>query len=121
MTKRAPKEVSCKVYVYMTHKGNKFLKIMKTEKGYDAYVEIDYKITGKVVFEYVCDKVDEKGMHVSEVKIYDEPKELAEFNKSCNAYGNCMYCKKAGFNGGKCTGIVKHPPATFVYVEEIEQ
>lgn len=57
--KTAPKETPFKVYMYMTHKGNKFIQKMKTTKGYDAYVEVNYKITGKVVGEYVCKKVEE--------------------------------------------------------------
>lgn len=56
--KTAPKEVPFKVYMYMTHKGNKFIQKMKTTKGYDAYVEVNYKITGKVVGEYVCENVE---------------------------------------------------------------
>ena len=57
--KTAPKEVPFKVYMYMTHKGNKFIQKMKTTKGYDAYVEINYKIAGKVVGEFMCNRVDE--------------------------------------------------------------
>lgn len=56
--KTAPKDTPFRVYMYMTHKGNKFIQKMKTTKGYDAYVEVNYKTTGKVVGEYVCDKVD---------------------------------------------------------------
>lgn len=57
---------------------------------------------------------------ISELKIYDKPKELGEFDKPCNKNANCAYCKQAEFNGGKCNGRIIHPPQSWCYVEKID-
>lgn len=156
--KTAPKDTPFKVYMYMTHKGNKFIQKMKTTKGYDAYVEVNYKITGKVVGEYVCKKVEEcvpdynpitqeffyndwedcsadsltseeetaygkgkplYGLHISELKIYDKPKELGEFKtiKCTNKRGSCSDCKTKP----DCIKQITRPPQGWQYVEDIGQ
>lgn len=60
------------------------------------------------------------GWHISDLKIYDKPKELGEFDKPCNKNANCAYCKQAQFSGGKCNGRITHPPQSWCYVEEQE-
>lgn len=59
------------------------------------------------------------GWHISDLKIYDKPKEIGEFRKPCNKNANCFYCKKAGFSGGRCIGNITRPPQSWCYVEEI--
>lgn len=59
------------------------------------------------------------GWHISELKIYDAPKELSKFSrpfencigKVCDEYG-CAYCE----NGGH----IKRPPQSWYYVEELQ-
>lgn len=57
--KTAPKlETPFKCYIYMTKKGNKSIEVREYETG-TAVIETDYKMAGKVVGEFVCDKIDE--------------------------------------------------------------
>lgn len=58
------------------------------------------------------------GWHISDLKIYDKPKELVEFRKPCDKNANCFYCKQAAFSGGNCTGKITRPPQSYMYVEE---
>lgn len=66
---------------------------------------------------YVGEKIC-YGWHISDLKIYDKPKELGEFDKPCNKNANCAYCKQAQFSGGKCNGRITRPPQSWCYVEE---
>lgn len=59
-------------------------------------------------------------MEISDLKIYDKPKELSEFDKQCNKNANCAYCKQAIFNSGNCNGRITRPPQSWCYVEELE-
>ena len=156
--KTAPKELPFKAFIYQT-------------KSRDNTIYKQYKVddmrSGKVIGEFVCDKVYEwecknrlelvgelglpnwrasymiftndlektcltyddlwnygqgkalYGWHISDLKIYDKPKEIGEFRKPCNKNANCFYCKKAGFSGGRCIGNITRPPQSWCYVEEI--
>lgn len=61
------------------------------------------------------------GLHVSELKIYDKPKELGEFFRSCNG------CDKLGTS--RCTEEISpcrakkltRPPQSWCYVEELNE
>lgn len=60
------------------------------------------------------------GWHISDLKIYDEPKELSEF-RACN--GNCNHCKHRVVNPNDvgdvhCENKVTRPPKNYIYVEE---
>lgn len=79
------------------------------------------------------------GLHISELKIYEEPKELSEFRKPCvDKYEYCQGCKHgliiippdeeeyALYHGGYyeffdtvCLNTVSRPPQSWCYVEEI--
>ena len=73
------------------------------------------------------------GWHISDLKIYDKPKELGEFHRICREYGsdnpNCDNCKyfidgrsyeydesDCGFSGHP---PLTHPPQSWCYVEEL--
>lgn len=109
----------------------------------------DNFLNGKVVGEFTCDRIYELapinhapddvekqacltreeivnylkgtgyGWHISDLKIYDQPKLLSEFSrpfencigKVCDEYG-CDYCE----NGGH----IKRPPQSWYYVEELQ-
>ena len=63
------------------------------------------------------------GWHISDLKIYDKPKELSEFCIPCKT--NCEYCKKPLFydcwkEKGKIK-VVTRPPQSYMFVEEVEQ
>ena len=66
--------------------------------------------------------------HISELKIYDEPKELSEFEKPCPYNYDCWKCKYY-FNGSfdeppHCDledfGVIERPPQSWCYVEELQ-
>lgn len=80
------------------------------------------------------------GWHITDLKIYDKPKELGEFRKPCiDKYQYCQSCKYglvtlspdeeeyAMYHGGYydtfdtvCTNRVTRPPQSWCYVEELE-
>ena len=63
------------------------------------------------------------GWHISELKIYDAPKELSEFRRVCP---NGLYCESCAMywnNGGTCGNgglLIKRPPQSWCYVENME-
>ena len=152
----APQEVPFKCYIYET-KGQyvKFTHGAHTKYGYGR---------GKVIGEFICDKVysiknrgssfsvaDEEqsvtneiarqsclyyddmvsyfgnkdgfGWHISDLKIYDKPKELSEFytKKKCNS------CKKSGYESTACMYdedckmpmSITRAPLSWQYIEDL--
>ena len=90
----------------------------------------------------ICDYIGEKdgyGWHISDLKIYDKPKELSEFRKACpDKFQYCEWCKYGSivlspdeeeyalYHGGHydcydtvCHNIVTRPPQSWCYVEEL--
>lgn len=173
--KTAPKEVPFKVYMYCTIGGfiNKERTIPKEplfrETHFDGIKYItsidladktlqEYKLAnGKVIGEFVCDKIEEcipdynpvtqeffynewadcsascltskeeakygkgkplKGLHISELKTYDNPRELGEFRKPC-PYGasECMYDDRP--KCPDCERTITRPPQSWCYVEDM--
>lgn len=111
---------------------------------------------GKVIGEFVCDGVYENiscdcesscvsaselkeyangktlyGWHVSDLKIYDEPKELGAFTTFCNASEDrCANCEHYLFDNDDLNGYrrwcdvcyrktLTRPPQSWCYVEEV--
>ena len=157
--KSRPKlETPFKCYIYETQ-GE-----YKTGTGIFAY-GIELKGTkkgkGKVIGEFVCDKITDisvvvrncnedynhvyhndeckgscltwtelqeygkgkplYGWHITDLKIYDKPKELSEFRKPC-PYTDGTYCieNKCEYYGdwtGVCRCWVERPPQSWCYVE----
>lgn len=65
--------------------------------------------------------------HISDLKIYDEPKELSEFYRPCSYSGICYSCNRFRPNGTPndkpndfCDGEITRPPQSYMYVEKIE-
>lgn len=167
--KTKPKlEPPFKVYIYCT-KNSQHFALVQGGGTVELFHTCDYRsaivvggeiANGKVIGEFVCDKIynlqehvaygglyyynDQDGMpntelikktclsnfeiddygkgkplyglHISQLKLYDEPKELSEFKKGCNdmfdpQFGSyCVYCEE------KCN--IKRPPQSWCYVEE---
>lgn len=66
-----------------------------------------------------------QGWHISDLKIYDKPKELSEFRKPQCIYGEgneqCTLCDKSGYNEDMrltCYNTITRPPQSWCYVEE---
>ena len=71
------------------------------------------------------------GWHISDLVIYDKPKELSEFYNPCHFGCGCNICEYKSWDysyGGSCKELVctvsnrkpiKHPPQSWCYVEEL--
>lgn len=158
--KSAPKEVPFKAYIYCTNKiaNGKVIgeficdKIyhIKAESADNGSAECRHKSietflpskAGYKLFLDMCLKTEELfdylgegkwgyGWHISDLKIYDKPKELSEFSKPCPvADRNCENCLSLGkpynwdFDEKKgeiyCTRRVIRPPQSWQYVEELK-
>lgn len=176
--KSAPKEVPFKAYVYVTKDKSYLYCDMPIKEfyldngGYKGGECNGIKLcNGKVIGEFICDKVDEYtfshyeaeyrvthveqkamclnqpelirygkgktlyGWHISELKIYDEPRKLSEFRKPlksvyCNRWKQFGCDKRCvGFDGTDfycrdywnwADGITR-PPQSWQYVEELEK
>ena len=170
--KTRPKiETPFKCYIYCT---------FPQKPVYDIWInrgtENRFLGNGKVVAEFVCDRIDEYtsgippfceasdgynvyppelekmclgykdldaygkgkplyGWHISELKIYDQPKELGETGdftfpclrggEDCDSHRKCVGCKYARLWTGTreiyCNRWVTRPPQSWAYVEELEE
>lgn len=66
------------------------------------------------------------GLHISDLKIYDKPKELSEFYRPCSYSGICYSCNRFRSNGTPndkpndfCDSAITRPPISWQYVEEL--
>lgn len=80
-----------------------------------TYEEIEKYGNGKLLY----------GWHISDLKIYDKPKNIKEFLKPC-PYGelpcsNCPSCERdENDNLIQCFNTVSRPPQSWCYVEELK-
>ena len=145
--KSAPQEVPFKAYIYCT-KGKPYLYRVDDDDNFeltntlrpkvDGYIKDYNEQNGKVIGEFICDKIYEYpydycdgvdidddtiletaidrediniyakgktlyGWHISDLKIYDKPRELSEFGK-------------VGF-GHEVP--LKRPPQSWMYIEDL--
>ena len=62
--------------------------------------------------------------HISDLKIYDKPKELNEFSRPCSYSGLCFSCKRTSFKKDGnllCNTKITRPPQSWMYVEELQE
>lgn len=161
--KTAPKEVPFKAYIYETKES----KRRYLDDRFNSFLDnkSHYTDMGKVIGEFVCDKVyliknqgsrfsvadeeqsvtneiarqscldyddmvsylgnkDGYGLHITDLKIYDKPKELSEFRKSgfmteeewlFNLYPN-THCH---YDAWAKKFEITRPPQSWCYVEEL--
>jgi predicted transcriptional regulator len=58
------------------------------------------------------------GWHISNLKVYDEPKELGEFKGLCKVESDCCACPYYNYSKMDCDGrTIKRPPQSWCYVE----
>ncbi len=143
------------IKIYCSKDKKSFAKIPK------EYQPLMQQFLGKVIGEFVCDKIDywqnhyktdvmhiadmsnlscvsiddlldylghyvdmngvDKKLyawHISDLVIYDKPKELSEFRPPCNHADYCTECKNYDFKTKDCRRITR-PPESWCYVEEI--
>lgn len=116
---------------------------------YDDYTADNF-LNGKIIGEFVCDGVYQNmsydceqscvsaselreyangkplyGWHISDLKIYDKPRELSEFGRGCDAEHineiHCRDCKKLVSFDDCCEVMCKplnRPPQSWCYVEQ---
>lgn len=89
------------------------LRLMAKESCLTEKELIDYS-KGKPLF----------GWRISDLKIYDKPKELSEFERPCSYKGLCFSCDRSKFasNGDiVCNKAIARPPQSYMFVEEINE
>ena len=58
------------------------------------------------------------GWHISDLKIYDTPKELSEFKTLCRVDADCCACPYYNYTKMDCDGrVIGRPPKSWCYVE----
>lgn len=81
-------------------------------------------LTLEQIIDYVGDSKNAYGWHISNLVIYDEPKELSEF---C-AIKKCNSCKQSGYESSACIydekcevpTPIKKAPQSWCYCEELK-
>ena len=74
-------------------------------------------LTDKEMINYLGNGVEGYGWHITDLVIYDKPKELSEFERACpDNVRSCAMCRHSGYSGMKCTPL-KSPPQSWCYVE----
>jgi len=74
------------------------------------------------IMDYLGNGKEGHGLHISELTIYDKPRELSEFRRVCV---NGLYCEScAMYNAhteicGNAALYLRRPPQSWCYVEEI--
>lgn len=64
------------------------------------------------------------GWHISNLRIYDQPRELTEFRRLCSNDLYCEACAMYSNNNGICNNgalPLRRPPQSWCYVEEWEE
>ena len=82
-------------------------------------------LTDKEIMDYLGNGKTGYGWHISDLIIYDKPKELSDFYKPC-IYGeesdvSCFLCDKSGYRPDMyidCFNKVTRPPQSWCYVEK---
>ena len=61
------------------------------------------------------------GWHISDLKIYDQPKPLSAFKGPCKIKVGCWECPYFNYTTGDCDGrTIKRPPQSWCYVEAMD-
>ena len=75
------------------------------------------------IITYIGDKGRCYGWHISNLKIYDTPRELGEFRRACPNSWYCESCAMHWKNNGTCGSEslqIKRAPQSWCYVEELQ-
>lgn len=142
-------ETPFKAYIYCTMPDTRDPHNILELHGADGKIR---KANGKVIGEFTCDRIYELaplnhapddvekqacltreeivdylkgtgyGWRISNLKIYDKPRELNEFRRSCPNSWYCESCAMYWENNGTCGNAslqIKRPPQSWCYVEEV--
>ena len=83
-------------------------------------------LTQDEMFDYIGAGNYGYGWHVSDLRIYDKPKEMSEFYRPCSYSGICYSCNRFRPNGTPndkpndfCDSTITRAPQSWCYVEEL--
>lgn len=82
-------------------------------------------MTDEELFSYVGDSMRGHcyGWHISDLLIYDEPRELTAFRRACKNSWYCESCAMYWENNGTCGNEslqIRRPPQSWCYVEAMD-
>ena len=145
--KTAPQEVPFKAYIYCTKEKKQddiiwagifgdrgkwngrvigeFICNNASELDYVYYWNNGYEFETCLTYRQVADYGKGKtlyGWHISDLKIYDTPKELSEFSRPCSYSGLCFSCKRTSFKKDGnllCNTKITRPPQSWMHVEDL--
>jgi predicted transcriptional regulator len=61
------------------------------------------------------------GWHISDLRIYDTPKELSEFKTLCRVDADCCACPYYNYTKMDCDGrVIVGPPQSWCYVDDLQ-
>lgn len=121
-------EFICDKVYSIKNQGNSFV-VANEEQGVTNEIARQSCLDYDDMVGYLGNK-DGYGWHISDLKIYDKPKELSEFNRPCPIENkDCENCIRYGKlytwdfyeKTGKifCTRRVTRPPQSYMFVEEV--
>lgn len=119
----APKNVGC--YNGRGKVIGEFICNNASELDYVYYWNNGYEFATCLTYKQVADYGKGKtlyGWHISDLKIYDKPKELSEFSRPCSYSGLCFSCKRTSFKKDGnllCNTKITRPPQSWQYVEDL--
>ena len=145
--KTAPKEVPFKAYIYCTKEKKQddiiwagifgdrgkwngrvigeFICNNASELDYVYYWNNGYEFATCLTYRQVADYGKGKtlyGWHISDLKIYNNTRELSEFSRPCSYSGLCFSCKRTSFKKDGnllCNTKITRPPQSWMYVEDL--
>ena len=119
----APKNVGC--YNGRGKVIGEFICNNASELDYVYYWNNGYEFATCLTYRQVADYGKGKtlyGWHISDLKIYDKPKELSEFSRPCSYSGLCFSCKRTSFKKDGnllCNTKITRPPQSWMHVEDL--
>ncbi len=105
-------EFTCDKIEKIVFAGNRYL-IADKDEAYTNKVANESCLDFDDLINYLGDKGG-YALHISDLKIYDKPKELSEFSKVCPYYDDCENCKRK--DGSRCWQEIKRPPQSWGYI-----
>lgn len=73
------------------------------------------------IIAYIGDKGRCYGWHISDLRIYDAPKELSKFKTLCRVDADCCACPYYNYTKMGCDGrVIGRPPQSWCYVDDLQ-
>ncbi len=73
------------------------------------------------IIAYIGDKGRCYGWHISDLRIYDTPRDLGEFKTLCRVDADCCACPYYNYTKMGCDGrVIGRPPQSWCYVDDVQ-